>query len=238
MGLFCEKISKEENSKARPVLGAVLFALGFVLLCPSLLFLLAAFLVGELLVGVLVSAPSIIISFLCFKVGRYYRPRKVNPVAADKPTTPTTTAISKAIQSNPVATVNLETSATPVVLEATQSKPVSVTSERIQRRSAVIESKKAVFDSNLAQIPRFPITLAESKSKRENMLNMPEIKYSNITRRTNFNKLFPFVVVDAETTGIKPGGNDIIEISAIKYGPGYEAISCFTTLCKDRKSVV
>lgn len=66
---------------------------------------------------------------------------------------------------------------------------------------------------------------------------MPEIKCTNITRSTNLEKLFPLVVVDTETTGVKPGGNDIIEISAIKFGPDFTPISCFTSLCKPRKPI-
>ena len=32
-------------------------------------------------------------------------------------------------------------------------------------------------------------------------------------------------------------GNDIIEVSAIKYGPDFVPVSCFTALCKPRKPI-
>lgn len=106
-----------------------------------------------------------------------------------------------------------------------------------QRRAAYIERKQEEFSLELSKIPRAPVVQSSERTKRANMISMPEIKCSNITRSTNMVKLFPLVVVDTETTGIKPGGNDIIEVSAIKYGPGFVPISCFSTLCKPRKPI-
>lgn len=119
----------------------------------------------------------------------------------------------------------------------TQKKTPTPALDYVQRRAAVIEHKRDEFSQKLNDIPRVPVILSENRTKRANMINMPEIKYSNITRSTNIQKLFPLVVVDTETTGIKPGGNDIIEISAIKYAEGFTAVSCFTTLCKPRRPI-
>ena len=106
-----------------------------------------------------------------------------------------------------------------------------------QRRAAFIERKREEFNLELSQIPRVPVVQSSERTKRANLIRMPEIKYSNITRSTNLQKLFPLVVVDTETTGVKPGGNDIIEVSAIKFGPDFTPISCFTSLCKPRKPI-
>lgn len=106
-----------------------------------------------------------------------------------------------------------------------------------QRRAALIDKKKEEFSQALEKIPRVPLSLSCEYTNRAKLITMPEIKYTNITRATNMDKLFPLVVVDTETTGLKPGGNDIIEISAIKYGSGFTPISCFTTLCKPRKPI-
>lgn len=117
--------------------------------------------------------------------------------------------------------------------------PVSskATDDYANRRAVFIDKKKSEFSRAIEAIPRAPFSLSVEPTKRAKLLSMPEIKYSNITRSTNMEKLFPLVVVDTETTGIKPGGNDIIEISAIKYGPGFTPISCFSTLCKPRKPI-
>lgn len=106
-----------------------------------------------------------------------------------------------------------------------------------QRQAMYTERKKDEFSRGLSAIPRVPVALSSERTKRANMIHMPEIKYSNITRSTNLEKLFPLVVVDTETTGVKPGGNDIIEVSAIKYGPDFTPVSCFTSLCKPRKPI-
>lgn len=106
-----------------------------------------------------------------------------------------------------------------------------------QRQATYIERKKEELSLEISQIPRVPVVQSSERTKRANLIRMPEIKYSNITRSTNMDKLFPLVVVDTETTGIKPGGNDIIEVSAIKYGPDFTPVSCFTSLCKPRKPI-
>lgn len=128
----------------------------------------------------------------------------------------------------------------PVVPTAEAPKPAEAPAPVLdynQRRAAYIERKRGEFSLELSQIPRVPVVPSSERTKRANMISMPEIKYSNITRSTNLAKLFPLVVVDTETTGVKPGGNDIIEVSAIKYGPDFTPISCFTSLCKPRKPI-
>lgn len=66
---------------------------------------------------------------------------------------------------------------------------------------------------------------------------MPPVALSNITVRTNVDKLFPLVVIDTETTGTTPRGNDIIEVSAVRFESGFTPVSCFTTLCKARNPI-
>ena len=130
-------------------------------------------------------------------------------------------------------------SPSPDLKESNIQTPVSpkVADDYSNRRAIFISKKKSEFSRSLESIPLASFSLSAEPTKRAKLLSMPEIKYSNITRSTNMDKLFPLVVVDTETTGIKPGGNDIIEISAIKYGPGFTPISCFSTLCKPRKPI-
>lgn len=131
------------------------------------------------------------------------------------------------------------------IMEDAKSKPqaagevhtVTPVLDYAQRRAAVIERDIENFDQKLSAISRVPIALSSERTKRANMLHMPEIKFSNVTRSTNLQKLFPLVVLDTETTGVKPGGNDIIEVSAIKYEQDFTPVSCFTTLCKPRKPI-
>ena len=87
----------------------------------------------------------------------------------------------------------------------------------------------------MAAIPRAEIVRGEGKVKRRQ--EKFYAKLSNITARTDIKGLFPLVVIDTETTGLKPGGNDIIEVSAIKYRSPFVPESCFTTLCKPRNPI-
>ena len=61
---------------------------------------------------------------------------------------------------------------------------------------------------------RSDIKLSEAKLKRNFYKDIPEIKTQNITRR---NDISNFIVIDVETTGLKPATNRIISISAIRF---------------------
>ena len=89
----------------------------------------------------------------------------------------------------------------------------------------------------LSEIPRVSISFSETPVSRAVLDDMPDFKSRNITRATRLETLFPLVVVDIETTGIKLRGNEIIEVSAIKYENGFRPVSCFTTLIKPKKPI-
>ena len=66
---------------------------------------------------------------------------------------------------------------------------------------------------------------------------LPDIKISNITRATRKDKIYPFVVVDVETTGLKPLTDEIVEVAAVRFdGPG-EPVSIFHTYVKPKKKI-
>lgn len=105
------------------------------------------------------------------------------------------------------------------------------------QREAVLNQKRAEFSNELSLIPKVEVKRSSEKVKRQPLSEMPEIHFYNITRSTALDKMFPLVCVDIETTGLQLRGNDIIEVSAIKYDVGFKPISCFTTLTKPKKPI-
>lgn len=108
---------------------------------------------------------------------------------------------------------------------------ISRATEVMEKSLSEYRNKCKEFNEELSSIPRVPINQT-SKIKRRKTAFLAEVKLSNITRKTRIDKLFPLVVIDTETTGLKPTSCEIIEVSAIKYEKDFTPSSCFTTLCK------
>lgn len=101
-----------------------------------------------------------------------------------------------------------------------------------ERRKKVLENKANEFNSKLYEIERVSISVTDKSVKKRALAEMPEVKFSKITRKTNIDSLFPLVIIDIETTGLNCRKNQIIEVSAIKYEADFTPDFCFTTLCK------
>lgn len=97
--------------------------------------------------------------------------------------------------------------------------------------------KSSAFQKTLESIPQVDIEVSETGEAPKASASMPDIHFYNVTRRTNLDKLFPLVVIDTETTGLKPRSNEIIEISAIRYESGFKPVSCFSTLLRSRNPI-
>jgi DNA polymerase III epsilon subunit family exonuclease len=104
--------------------------------------------------------------------------------------------------------------------------------EREERRRIFLENKAKAFNDELSNIPTVTVAVNDRECIKRKLEEMPEIKYSKITRQTNIENLFPLVIIDVETTGLHCRKNEIIEVSAIKYESGFTPDYCFTTLCK------
>lgn len=104
--------------------------------------------------------------------------------------------------------------------------------EREEHRRLYLQNKQNEFNSKLSEIEKVPISVTDKSVKKRALAEMPEVKFSKITRKTNIDSLFPLVIVDVETTGLNCRKNQIIEVSAIKYEADFTPDFCFTTLCK------
>jgi len=100
-----------------------------------------------------------------------------------------------------------------------------------------IEESKNRFADELNRIPFEKPDFSSDKINRRLVSDMPEINTTNIIKSTNIYKLFPLVVIDTETTGLRPKGNDIIEIAAIKFEYPFSPVSSFSMLLKPRGSI-
>lgn len=98
------------------------------------------------------------------------------------------------------------------------------------------EYHRAEFNCLLQSIPCANILLSDEKVLRNKEVLSPFEKTAPVTKRTRVTKIKDFVVVDTETTGIKVGGNDILEVSAVKF-ENFVPVSMFTTLLKPRKPI-
>lgn len=107
-----------------------------------------------------------------------------------------------------------------------------------ERTSYEIElaNRIAQFESELEAIPRAEIPLSDP-APRQLLKDMHEYSFSNITRKTRLDSIFPIVFLDVETTGLYPSKAEIIEVSAIKFDTGMVPLACFTTLCKPKKPI-
>ena len=97
--------------------------------------------------------------------------------------------------------------------------------------------RSAVFQEKIDNIPTIEITLTDKKIKKQSTAELDElIKYTNISSKTNFDKIGSFIVIDTETTGLSSAKDSIIEIAAIKFDD-WTPISKFHTLINPGKHI-
>ena len=99
-----------------------------------------------------------------------------------------------------------------------------------------MNQKRAEFKSVVDNIPLCEIQLSDEKHNRNPEIIIVDKEYKNITKSTPINKIKDFIAIDTETTGLKTGGNDIIQLSAIKF-KNFQPISAFNTYIKPRKAI-
>ena len=92
------------------------------------------------------------------------------------------------------------------------------------------------FDAELDAIPVIDIALSDP-APRHLLKDLPEYSFSNITRKTRLDSIFPLVFLDVETTGFAPSKCEIIEVSAIRFETGMIPVAAFSTLCKPKKPI-
>ena len=104
----------------------------------------------------------------------------------------------------------------------------------------IFQARKATliarFESELAAIPIKELPVSEP-IPRQLLKDLPPYDFSNITRKTRLDSIFPLVVLDIETTDLRPAYGEIIEVSAIKFEAGMIPVEAITTLCNAKKPI-
>ena len=92
------------------------------------------------------------------------------------------------------------------------------------------------FIDTLDHIKQVNINVSEILVKKGKISVIDEITYSSITKRTNYDKLGDFVVIDTETTGLSAVKEEVVEICALRFR-NFKPVECFVTLCKPHKPI-
>lgn len=83
------------------------------------------------------------------------------------------------------------------------------------------EEKEKILRQNFKQkvdsLPSFGIAISGEKRGRNRQIDVEDMKYKIVTKKSSLKNLKDFVAFDTETTGLSTKGNDIIQLSAIKY---------------------
>ena len=87
----------------------------------------------------------------------------------------------------------------------------------IKRKNKKIKECAGIASSTLTQTPSEELKINNASHPRLNLEDLPEIKFTNITKLTNLEMVKNFVAVDVETTGLNPSKNRIVEIAAVRF---------------------
>ena len=104
-------------------------------------------------------------------------------------------------------------------------------------RQRYIENRRGEFAAQLAAVPLAPVDIVpDAKLEKRRLSDMPEIKYTTVTKNFNPDRLPSFVVIDIETNGLKVQGGRILELSAIRY-EDFQPVAAWTSLVNPEKPI-
>lgn len=92
------------------------------------------------------------------------------------------------------------------------------------------------FEEKIKNVEKCNIRFSANELKKQKLEDMKEIVTAKVGKQFNKEKLFKYVVIDIETTGLKASKDEIIELSAVKY-IDFEPVEYFTTLVKPKKQI-
>lgn len=132
--------------------------------------------------------------------------------------------------------INLPISPEDLSFEATTEKYLTTSHSKCPCEYNYFDYLRAEFDCILNNLNKFDITVSSYKLLRQNAMLFGYEKSNLVNKNSNVKFLKNFVAIDIETTGLKTGYNDIIELSAIKFN-NFRPVSIFSSLLSPRKPI-
>ena len=99
-----------------------------------------------------------------------------------------------------------------------------------------LQEKETAYREMVSKIRPVAISISSDLAPIILSKDQTPVTYSSITKKTPRDRLGNFVVVDVETTGLRPSSCEIIDIAAIKFR-NFEPVEKFCTLLSPKKSI-
>ena len=120
--------------------------------------------------------------------------------------------------------------------EAERAKRQKEAEERQARKAAEKAAAEKTEAELIELLPVAKVSIAESPAKKLSTNILNEISSSNITARTNREKLGNFVALDVETTGLRVQQAEIVDVAAVRF-EDFEPVEVFSTLCFPKRGI-
>lgn len=99
-----------------------------------------------------------------------------------------------------------------------------------------VEEKHAAHCEMTSAIVACPAVVSDTKVAKVPAGFIDDLTFSNITKRTDMEKLGDFVALDTETTGLKYTSDEIIDVAAIRFR-AFRPVASFSTLLSASKPI-
>lgn len=120
--------------------------------------------------------------------------------------------------------------------DAERAKRQKELREDLERKAAEKVAAEKVEAAFIESLPTVDVLIAESPAEKLSIRILNEISSSNITSRTNREKLGNFVALDVETTGLHVQQAEIVDVAAVRF-EDFEPVEVFSTLCFPKRGI-
>ncbi len=108
--------------------------------------------------------------------------------------------------------------------------------EQQKRKAAEKAAAEKAEIEIINSLPTAEISIADTPAEKLSVSVLNEITSSNITTKTNREKLGNFVALDVETTGLSVQQAEIIDVAAVRF-EDFEPVEVFSTLCFPKRGI-